>query len=152
MNYQNKIKTSIVVTILFIIATTISCSNASPPINLAKSDFTNRNIKSQNFYNLLSLEKTDGIITNMLGMNVYIITWRSIIELKRDCYFYIYEGRPGAMESLMGFDISISNDGSDNKIYPLGWKKHQGKKGQRITLHGYTKFVKSERGWQLYEL
>ena len=151
MNQYKKSTESLVFIFLFILLTTISCGSDSPPVNLAKSDFMNRNVKSQTFYNIVSFDKTDGIVTNMLGTNVYIMSWRAIIELNRDCSYYIYQGRPGAVESLMGFDISIT-DGPSIHIFPIGWKKYQGKKGQRITLDGHSDFVKSEKGWNLFKL
>jgi len=152
MNQYKKIAESLVFIVLFILLTNISCGSDSPPVNLAKSDFINRNTESQKFYSIVSFDKTDGIVTNMLGTNVYIMSWRAIIELNRDCSYYIYQGRPGAMESLMGFDISITINGPSSHIFPLGWKKYQGKKGQRITLDGHSNFVKSERGWNLFKL
>jgi hypothetical protein len=103
--------------------------------------------QSNGIIKLVSFQKTDGAMQEMMGMKIYQMSYSAEVEFLDNCIW-------SAGNDLMGWDGSFR--AQRNQALPSGalndfFNASQGvkpaKKGDHFRFTGHMEFEKTERGW-----
>jgi hypothetical protein len=104
--------------------------------------------QSNGLIKLVSFEKTDGVMHEMMGMKAYEMSYSAEVEFLDDCIW-------SAGNNLMGWDGSFRAQrsqalpsGALNDFFDASQGLKPAKKGEHFRFTGHLEFEKTERGWQ----
>jgi hypothetical protein len=151
MNSQRSINTFLGVGFLFLIILISGCGESEPSIDKAKNILLTKVIKTDagGLYHLLNFEKTNGMRSNQAGFDVYTLFYKATIEFDKNCYYEIIKDEvTGELKQIF---ISAKTPSSDMPLFSL-YKREIGKPRQRFIFENKINFVKTEKGWDLFNL
>lgn len=128
--------------------TLVGCSR-TPSTSDARQKLENQiQQQSNGLIKLVSFEKTDGAMHEMMGMKAYEMSYAAEVEFLEDCLwsggnnlmgwngsFYAQRGKPKPPQEVFG------------RFFDLNQGLKPANKGERFRFTGHMNFQKTERGW-----
>ncbi|MEY2571929.1 MAG: hypothetical protein QOJ87_142 [Verrucomicrobiota bacterium] len=124
-----------------------SCSDTPSPSDARQKLANQIQQQSNGLIKLVSFEKTDGVMQEMMGIKAYQMSYTAEVEFLDDCIWT-------AGNNLVGWDGSFRaqrnqalSSGALNDFFNASQGLKPAKKGEHFTFTGQMAFEKTERGW-----
>lgn len=125
----------------------VACSNRPSQSDARRKLEARIKQESNGLINLISFQKTDGVMQEMMGVRVYEMRYAAEVEFLYDC---IWSGG----NNLSGWDGSFharrgqaASSGGLEDFLNLSQGFKSAKKGEHFKFNGQIDFEKTERGW-----
>lgn len=103
--------------------------------------------QSNGLVKLVSFEKTDGSMQEMMGMKTYAMSYAAEIEFVEDCLWSGGNNLTGWDGSFRAQRGQAPQDGGLMDVFYKTQGVKPAKKGERFKFTGSMDFEKTERGW-----
>ena len=143
----------LLILITLVLLTSCAILDSPPDINMAKDKFakTEMNESSNNFLEILSINKTNGVKAEIFGVPNYRLEFVMEVRFKKNAH-NPYKNDFKNFESDKEFykwlnkQPKISSSGNNHDIYFKNFQHF--KKGDTLVVSAHTDFVKTENGWR----
>jgi hypothetical protein len=143
---DNTMNVRILLTICIAVALA-GCSD-TPSASNARAKLENQiQQQSNGLIKLVSFEKTDGAMHEMMGMKAYEMSYTAEVEFLDDCLWSAgnnFTGWEGNFRAQRG---QAPSGGALNAFFNASQGLQPAKKGDRFKFTGRMNFEKTERGW-----
>lgn len=130
---------------LILFSTIYACSAFDDRPEQAKQKLEKRiTEESQGAIKLLSFEKTDGIERDMVEFKDYMMDFKGVVEIQRDCYKYYISFSERLFDNFQVNPEKVN----DPMVNFFGVEEVAFKKGERLEISGRAAFINRGNGWE----
>jgi hypothetical protein len=103
--------------------------------------------QSNGLIKLVSFQKTDGAMHEMMGMKAYEMSYAAEVEFVDDCFWSGGNNLSGWEGSFYAERGQAAPSGGLQDFFNLSQGRKAAKRGEHFTFTGRMNFEKTERGW-----